>query len=142
MSGLGRRPDGEAGAASEIEAGPGLWLWLWHRERFGTLYAGAEPEPNAAMPSLHVAVPTVIACAAATVRGLRRPSSWLWLLSPATISVGVVDLGEHDVADVVVGLALGVVAHLAAAQLPPSPARPRPVPVLRLCARHPDRRWP
>ena len=41
---------------------------------FGTFYAGADPEPNAAMPSLHVAVPMVIACAVVAVRGVRRPS--------------------------------------------------------------------
>jgi membrane-associated phospholipid phosphatase len=109
---------------------------------FGTLYAGADPEPNAAMPSLHVAVPMIIACAAVTVRGLGRPASWLWLLYPATISFGVVYLGEHYVADVVAGLALGVVAHLAAAQLAPSAPPPRPAPVPRLCARQSDRRWP
>jgi len=81
---------------------------------FGTLYAGADPEPNAAMPSLHVSVPLVIACAVVAVRGVRRPSSWLWMLYPATISFGVIYLGEHYVADVVVGIALGVVCFAAA----------------------------
>jgi hypothetical protein len=81
---------------------------------FGTLYAGADPEPNAAMPSLHVSVPMVIACAVVAVRGVRRPSSWLWMLYPATISFGVIYLGEHYVADVVVGIALGVACYAAA----------------------------
>jgi hypothetical protein len=81
---------------------------------FGTFYAGADPEPNAAMPSLHVSVPMVIACAVVAVRGVRRPSSWLWMLYPATISFGVIYLGEHYVADVVVGIALGVVCYAAA----------------------------
>jgi hypothetical protein len=81
---------------------------------FGTFYAGADPEPNAAMPSLHVSVPLVIACAVVAVRGVRRPSSWLWMLYPATISFGVIYLGEHYVADVVVGIALGVVCYAAA----------------------------
>jgi hypothetical protein len=81
---------------------------------FGTFYAGADPEPNAAMPSLHVSVPLVIACSVVAVRGVRRPSSWLWMLYPATISFGVIYLGEHYVADVVVGIALGVVCYAAA----------------------------
>jgi membrane-associated phospholipid phosphatase len=81
---------------------------------FGNFYAGADPEPNAAMPSLHVSVPMVIACAVVAVRGVRRPSSWLWMLYPVTLSFGVIYLGEHYVADVVVGLALGVVCYAAA----------------------------
>jgi hypothetical protein len=81
---------------------------------FGSFYAGADPEPNAAMPSLHVSVPLIIACAVVAVRGVRRPSSWLWMLYPATISFGVIYLGEHYVADVVVGIALGVVCFAAA----------------------------
>jgi hypothetical protein len=81
---------------------------------FGSFYAGADPEPNAAMPSLHVAVPMVIACAVVAVRGVRRPSSWLWMLYPVTLSFGVLYLGEHYVADCVVGLALGVVCYAAA----------------------------
>jgi membrane-associated phospholipid phosphatase len=109
---------------------------------FGTLYAGADPEPNAAMPSLHVAVPMVIACAAATVRGVRRPSSWLWLLYPVTISFGVVYLGEHYVADVLVGLALGVTCHVAAVQLGSQARRPRRALALTVPAGHPDQGWP
>jgi len=79
----------------------------------GRLYAGADPEPNAAMPSLHVAVPMVIAATAIAVRGWRRPASWLWLLYPLTVSFGVLYLGEHYVADVVVGAVLGAVAFAA-----------------------------
>jgi hypothetical protein len=81
---------------------------------FGNIYAGADPEPNAAMPSLHVAVPMVIACAIVAVRGVRRRLAWLWMLYPITLSFGVIYLGEHYVADVVVGLALGVVCYAAA----------------------------
>ncbi len=67
---------------------------------FGNFYAGADPEPNAAMPSLHVAVPMVIACAVVAVRGVRRPTSWLWMLYPADdLGFGVIYLGEHYVAD-------------------------------------------
>jgi hypothetical protein len=76
---------------------------------FGHFYAGADPEPNAAMPSLHVAVPMVIACTIVAVRG-HRWSSWLWMLYPLTLSFGVLYLGEHYVADAVVGIALGAAA--------------------------------
>jgi hypothetical protein len=77
---------------------------------FGQFYSGADPEPNAAMPSLHVAVPMLIA---ATVMGVskRRRIAGLWMLYPLTISFGVVYLGEHYVADAVVGLALGLACY-------------------------------
>jgi len=74
---------------------------------FGQFYAGADPEPNAAMPSLHVAVPMVIACTVVAVRGRHRWTSWLWMLYPLSLSFGVLYLGEHYVADTVVGIALG-----------------------------------
>jgi len=74
---------------------------------FGHFYAGADPEPNAAMPSLHVAVPMVIACTVVAVRGARRWSSWAWMLYPLSLSFGVLYLGEHYLADAVVGIALG-----------------------------------
>jgi membrane-associated phospholipid phosphatase len=108
--------------------------------RFGTIYAGADPEPNAAMPSLHVSVPMVIACAAVAVRGVRRPSSWLWMLYPATISFGVIYLGEHYVADVVVGLALGVACY-AAAELGHQAGQTRPVLAVPMGPQRRDRGW-
>jgi hypothetical protein len=77
---------------------------------FGQFYAGADPEPNAAMPSLHVSVPMVIACTIVAVRGARRWTSWVWMLYPLTLSFGVLYLGEHYVADTVVGLVLGAAA--------------------------------
>jgi hypothetical protein len=83
---------------------------------FGQFYAGADPEPNAAMPSLHVSVPMVIACTVVAVRGTRRWSSWLWMLYPLTLSFGVLYLGEHYVADAVVGLILGAVCFWVAVQ--------------------------
>ena len=77
---------------------------------FGQFYAGADPEPNAAMPSLHVALPMLIAC---TVVGTssRRRAAWLWMLYPLTIGFGVVYLGEHYVADVLVGFGLGIACY-------------------------------
>jgi membrane-associated phospholipid phosphatase len=81
---------------------------------FGQFYAGADPEPNAAMPSLHVAVPMVIACTVVAVRGSRRWTSWLWMLYPLTLSFGVLYLGEHYLADAVVGIALGALCFAVA----------------------------
>jgi hypothetical protein len=80
-------------------------LALDHLGAIGSVYSGADPFPDGAMPSLHVAVPTVIALTLLTT--LRGRLRWLWLLYPVTIGFAVVDLGEHYVADVVVGLAVG-----------------------------------
>lgn len=79
---------------------------LQHLGGFGAVYSGADPFPNGAMPSLHVAVPMVIALALIAAQGRGR-WRWLWLLYPLTLSFAVVDLGEHYVADAVVGLAFG-----------------------------------
>jgi len=79
---------------------------------FGSFYAGADPEPNAAMPSLHVAVPMLIACTVVGLTRRRHRSAWLWVLYPLTISFGVVYLGEHYIADAVIGLALGLCCYL------------------------------
>jgi membrane-associated phospholipid phosphatase len=38
----------------------------------------------------------------------------MWMLYPATVSFGVIYLGEHYIADVVVGLALGIACYAAA----------------------------
>ena len=81
---------------------------------FGNFYAGADPEPNAAMPSLHVSVPLIISMSIVSVKGWHSRRSWLWMLYPVTISFGVVYLGEHYIADVVVGLALGAACWLVA----------------------------
>ena len=81
---------------------------LDHLGGFGHLYGGADPEPNAAMPSLHVAVPMLVAATAASIsRRPLRAVGW-WSLYPLTISFAVVYLGEHYVADAVAGLALGI----------------------------------
>ena len=92
---------------------------LQHLGGFGSFYAGADPEPNAAMPSLHVSVPLVVALAIISVKGYGNRKAWLWLLYPATIGFGVVYLGEHYIADVVVAVALGAacwwIAELATA---------------------------
>lgn len=74
---------------------------------FGNFYAGADPEPNAAMPSLHVSVPLIVSLSIIAVKGWGNRWAWLWLLYPLTLCFGVIYLGEHYISDTVVGLALG-----------------------------------
>jgi membrane-associated phospholipid phosphatase len=73
----------------------------------GELYGGADPAPNGAMPSLHVAVPTLIAATLVSIRGWRRWTSWLWVLYPLTMAFATIYLGEHYVLDCVAGMGLG-----------------------------------
>jgi len=74
---------------------------------FGRLYSGADPEPNGAMPSLHVALPVMIVCFALWL-GPRRRAMWLLLLYPLTVCFATLYLGEHYLADVLAGIALGL----------------------------------
>jgi membrane-associated phospholipid phosphatase len=105
--------------------------WLGQFGSVGTLYAGADTEPNAAMPSLHVTIPMIIACTAIMVRGWRVKRNWLWLAYPLTISFGVLYLGEHYVLDVVAGVVLGIVCVVAGtlARRAGTDHRPPPRPV-------------
>jgi membrane-associated phospholipid phosphatase len=75
----------------------------------GSLYGGADPAPNGAMPSLHVAVPTLVAFTAAGIRGWKRWTSWLWFFYPLTMGFATVYLGEHYLLDCAAGIALGAV---------------------------------
>jgi len=84
---------------------------LDHVGGVGHLYGGADPEPNAAMPSLHVAVPMLIAATAVGLSGHRWRAARWWSIYPLTIGFGVVYLGEHYVADAIVGLALGLASY-------------------------------
>jgi len=88
-----------------------------HVPWLGGVYAGADPFPNGAMPSLHVAVPMAIALSMMAARGRQSRLRWLWLVYPLTMSFAVVDLGEHYVADAVVGLAFGALCHYAVTSL-------------------------
>lgn len=71
------------------------------------IYGGADPLPNAAMPSLHVAYPCLVAYW--TLRAVGR-RALLVVAYPAALSVGVVYLGEHWVLDVVAGVAYAALA--------------------------------
>lgn len=74
----------------------------------GGLYAGADPEPNGAMPALHVSIPVLIAATWWSVYGHHAPSTWLLLLYPVTVSFATIYLGEHYLIDDIVGLGVGL----------------------------------
>ncbi|MDQ6856493.1 MAG: phosphatase PAP2 family protein, partial [Candidatus Dormibacteraeota bacterium] len=59
----------------------------------GSLYAGADPEPFGAMPSLHVTIPVLVAAALISV--LKSRWRWLWLLYPAAVGFAVLLMAEH-----------------------------------------------
>jgi membrane-associated phospholipid phosphatase len=77
------------------------------------VYSGADPLPNAAMPSLHVAYPCLVAWWAIAAFGRRA----VWIAAyPAVLAVGVIYLGEHWAIDVVAGVAYaaGAIATVSA----------------------------
>lgn len=78
------------------------------------VYSGADPLPNAAMPSLHVAYPCLVAWWAVRAAGGRVAGV---LAYPAALAVGVVYLGEHWVLDVVAGVLVAAVAVVVAERL-------------------------
>ena len=80
---------------------------LNHLGGFGHFYATADPEPNGAMPALHVSLPALVAATVIAVKGARRWTAWLWMLYPITITFGVMYLGEHYAVDAVAGLVVG-----------------------------------
>jgi PAP2 superfamily len=82
----------------------------------GSLYAGADPEPFGAMPSLHVTIPVLVAVAA--IGTLRSRWRWLWLLYPATVGFAVLLMAEHYLTDTLAGVAVAVVAMAAVSALP------------------------
>lgn len=71
-----------------------------HAGPLAGVYSGADPLPNAAMPSLHVSYPLIVAWW--TLRAFGRRAAWI-VLYPACVCVGVVYLGEHWVIDVLAG---------------------------------------
>jgi hypothetical protein len=93
----------------------------WAHDAAVTRYIGeifpeamaADPNPYAAMPSLHVALPA----AAALWYGPRNPWGWCVLAYSAVISLVVVLCGEHYLADVVAGYAFATVVYVAARTL-------------------------
>ncbi len=82
----------------------------------GSLYAGADPEPLGAMPSLHVTIPVLVAAAAIGVQ--RSRWRWLWLLYPVAVAFGVLLMAEHYLTDTLAGVAVALVAVALVAALP------------------------
>lgn len=82
----------------------------------GSLYAGADPEPFGAMPSLHVTIPVIVAAAVIEVQSSRW--RWLWLLYPATVAFAVLLMAEHYLTDTLAGVAVAVAALGLVAILP------------------------
>jgi hypothetical protein len=82
---------------------------MTHAGPLSNVYAGADPLPDAAMPSLHVSYPVIVAWWTAVAFGRR---AWWVFAYPASICVGVVYLGEHWVVDVVAGIAYAAGAIL------------------------------
>ncbi len=82
----------------------------------GSLYAGADPEPFGAMPSLHVTIPALVAAAVIAVQ--RSRWRWLWLLYPATVAFGVLLMGEHYLTDTLAGVALALLVVAVVTALP------------------------
>jgi membrane-associated phospholipid phosphatase len=98
----------------------------------GSLYAGADPEPFGALPSLHVTIPALVAGAVIGVHTSRW--RWLWLLYPATVAFAVLLMGEHYLTDTVAGLVVAGLALMLVSALPVrllSGIRADDVPVLR-----------
>jgi hypothetical protein len=79
----------------------------------GRLYGGADPAPYSAMPSLHVAVPALIAVTLIGIGGPRPNRAWLWALYPLAMTFATLYLGEHYLLDGIAGIALGVLSYAA-----------------------------
>src|SRR5206468_12385162 len=67
-----------------------------------SVYGGADPLPHAAMPSLHVAYPLIVAWWTVAAFGRR---ALVIAAYPLVLAAGVVYLGEHWVIDSVAGIA-------------------------------------
>lgn len=87
-------------------------IWLaYGAQSFPTLYTNLSPNEVAAVPSLHVAYPVLIAMFA--WRAFGRRIGLATLAYPLVISFGVVYIGEHYLIDVVLGLLYAGLAYLA-----------------------------
>jgi hypothetical protein len=82
----------------------------------GSLYAGADPEPFGALPSLHVTIPALVAAAVIGVHTSRW--RWLWLLYPAAAGFAVLLMAEHFLTDTLAGIAVAALALVLVSALP------------------------
>jgi hypothetical protein len=78
-----------------------IW-WGWGVHNIPTLYSHMNPNPVAAVPSLHCAYPTLALFFVHKLFG--RKASLPFLIYPASVWIGVIYLGEHYVFDVILGV--------------------------------------
>jgi len=81
------------------------------------LYGAFATNPMAAMPSLHVAFPTM--CALVGWQAYRRRTAIALSVYAVVIMLGVIYLGEHYAVDVVAGVLVAVAAMMAATKMAP-----------------------
>lgn len=72
---------------------------------FFTVYRWIDPNPYAAMPSLHIAYPTLVFLVARRLWPQRW--SWAFALYPVLMTLAVVYLGHHYIVDCVAGALYG-----------------------------------
>ena len=87
-----------------------IW-WGWGIHSIPTLYNSLDPNPVAAVPSLHAAYPTLDFLFVNRLFG--KKVSIPFLIYPISVWIGVVYLGEHYVFDVLLGITYAVVAFFA-----------------------------
>lgn len=80
--------------------------WDWNLSKF---YDSLNPNPVAAMPSLHAAYPWLTFLA---LRNYAKKMAWFFLPYPILVWFSVVYLGEHYVIDVIAGIVYAQVAFL------------------------------
>jgi hypothetical protein len=78
-----------------------IW-WNWGVHSIPTIYSQLNPNPVAAVPSLHCAYPTLALFFVHKLFGWKF--SLPFFLYPASVWLGVVYLGEHYVIDVILGI--------------------------------------
>lgn len=84
-----------------------VW-WNWGVHSIPNIYANFNPNPVAAVPSLHSAYPMLQLLFIAKFFG--RKAASIFAIYPISIWIGVVYLGEHYVVDVLLGVLYGAAA--------------------------------
>jgi membrane-associated phospholipid phosphatase len=79
--------------------------WSWNLSYY---YSHLNPNPVAAMPSLHAAYPTLVWLA---LRRYNKRLSWFFLPYPPLVWLSTIYLGEHYVIDVIAGAAYAFAAY-------------------------------
>ena len=106
----------EAGAIAPVERILDQVLWRHSvSQPLGFVYENFNPNPVAAMPSLHAAFPVLVFLVAVH---LRPRWGWLTAAYPAVMDFALVYMGEHYVVDIFAGTIYGVVAFLVVWVLP------------------------